>query len=333
VSAVPEYEELVAPPHPVKPASRIAVWTALAVVYVVWGSTFVGVRVTIESMPPQMTAGLRCVAAVPFVALLVVWRRGWRALLVSPRELGSAAVVGTLLLGICNSSVALGVRFVPSGVAALILASIPVFVVMLRAASGDRPGWITWLGVAVGLGGVVWLMLPGAHITGLDGVSVHQRVIWSVVMLVGSLAWAVGTWLSPRLTTPADPMVGSTYQLLIGGSLILVAGFVRGERASALLDVTPRSWVAFAYLVLAGSVLAFSAYVWLVDHAPISLVSTYAYVNPVVAVALASLIVGEPITSGLLVGGAVVVVGVALVVGGERRAAPAPVDAEGTSPT
>ena len=299
----------------IQAASPLAVWSAMWVVYVVWGSTYLAIAVTVETMPPLIALGARFLTACVVLGLALVLRRGPRALAVPWSELRGAVVVGVLLLGVGMGVLTLAEQHVPSGVAALIVAIMPLWVVILRAVSGDRPPLVTWIGVAVGISGVVVLVGPGA-----SGAGSHQRLFWSLAMLVSTACWAFGSFLQPKIATPRDPLVLSFYEMLTGGVALSVVGLLRGERFADMANASTRSWWAWAYLVVVGSLFAYTAFVWLVGHAPLSLVSTYAYVNPVVAVLLGWWILGEPITTSLLVGGAIVVVGVMLVVSAERMA-------------
>jgi drug/metabolite transporter (DMT)-like permease len=233
------------------------------------------------------------------------------------QELRGAIVVGALLLGVGMGVLTLAEQHVPSGVAALIVAIMPLWVVILRAVTGDRPPLVTWLGVAVGLAGVVVLVAPGAS-GGSDAAA--QRLFWSVAMLGSTACWAFGSFLQPKIRTPRDPLLMSFYEMVTGGVALTTVGLLRGEHVTDMAHASARSWWGWGYLVVVGSLFAYTAYVWLVGHAPLSLVSTYAYVNPVVAVLLGWWILGEPLSLSLLIGGAVVVVGVMLVVSAERIA-------------
>ncbi len=310
-----------------KAASPRAVWGAMTVVYLVWGSTYLAIAVVVQSLPAQIMMGLRfgCAAAVMAVAIAAL--RGPSALRVRPRELASAGLVGVLLLGVGLGNVTLAERYVPSGVAALIVAVVPLWAILLRAFTGDRPVPLTWIGVAVGLVGVAVLVRPGGS-ESVGGSDTSTRTLWSLAIVGGTICWAVGSFLAPRIPTPNNPFVLSTYEMLIGGAFLVLLGLLRGERldAAAIERSATSGWVAFLYLFLIGSVVAFTAYVWVLDHAPLSLVMTYAYVNPVVAVALGALLLHEPLTPSILVGGAIVVVGVLLVVQAERLRPPAPED-------
>ncbi|MFI9640417.1 EamA family transporter [Micromonospora sp. NPDC051925] len=299
---------------PTRPA---LIWTALILVYVLWGSTYLGIRVAVESLPPLGSAAVRFSGAALVLAVVLRLRRGPGALRVDRRQFGSAALIGVLLLAGGNGLVVLaesgpsGVA-VPSGIAALLVATVPLLVVVLRTVTGDRPrGW-TFAGVTVGFLGLVLLVLP----RGGSGV---VPLVGALTVVAAATCWSVGSFLSGRLRMPADPFVATVYEMVAGAVVLIGLALTRGElRGFSPTQVTARSWLALVYLMLAGSVVAFTAYVWLLAHAPISLVSTYAYVNPVVAVALGALLVAEPITGQVLLGGAVIVAGVALVVTTER---------------
>jgi drug/metabolite transporter (DMT)-like permease len=305
------------------PASPAATWTALVTVYVVWGSTYLAIRVVVETAPPLLSMGARFLTAGLLLAAILAWRLGPAALRVDRSQLASAALVGFLLLLCGNGFVAIAEQTVPSGLAALLVAATPLWLVILRAGTGDRPRGATVAGTLLGFAGIAVLARPGGH----DG----AVETWGVVLIaVATFCWAQGSFFSSRLPLPRNPFVATTWEMLTGGAFLVLAGLLRGEGGD--LDVgaiEPEAWWALAYLVTLGSLVAFSAYVWLLDNARISLTATYAYVNPVVAVFLGALILDESVTAAILVGGAVVVVGVGLVVGSERprrAAGPGPLD-------
>jgi drug/metabolite transporter (DMT)-like permease len=287
-------------------ASTLNVWLALATVYLVWGSTYLAIAIAVQTLPPLFYSGVRFGSAG---LLLTAWLafRGVD-LRVSGRELAGAAIVGTLLLSLANGLVNVAERTVPSGVAALIVASIPLWIVVYRLVAGERIGRDLLAGVFLGLVGVAILVVPG----GLNGTI---DLLGAFLLFIATLSWALGTFLSPRLATPRNAFVSTAYQMLAGGVVLIVVAVAKGEIA----HVDPstfslRSLVALAYLVLFGSLVAFSAYTWLLQNAPVSLVSTYAFVNPVVAVVLGALVLGEAITANVLIGAAVIVVAVAFIV-------------------
>jgi drug/metabolite transporter (DMT)-like permease len=231
---------------------------------------------------------------------------------VPPRRLLSAGVVGVLLLTGGNGGVAVAEQTVPSGLAALLVAEVPLWLVCLRLLARDTPRRATTAGTALGFVGIAILALPGSHPAG--------TALWGILLIIGAtLCWSSGTFATPRVGMPSNPFVAATYEMVTAGVVLLVAGAAAGEPGRVhLAAVPPRAWLALAYLIVFGSLVAFSAYVWLLRNAPLSLVATYAYVNPVVAVILGALILGEQVTAPILIGGAVVVAGVGLVVSVER---------------
>ncbi|MFE1317988.1 EamA family transporter [Kitasatospora phosalacinea] len=288
-----------------------AVWAALGIVYVVWGSTYLAIRVVVETMPPLLSGALRFGAATLLLGAGLTVRKGWGALRVTRRQFASAFLVGVLLLVGGNGLVVLAERTVPSGLAALMVASVPLWVVLLRRAFGARTGGATLAGVLLGLAGLVVLTAPG--LTGEVGLS-------GLLLVVGAaVVWALGSVLAGRLPMPADPFVASVYEMLAGSLGALALSFARGEPGG--FDpgaVSAASWSGLVYLVLFGSIVAFTSYAWLLQRAPLPLVATYAYVNPVVAVFLGWLFLSEALTWPILLGGGIVVGGVFLVARNER---------------
>lgn len=293
----------------------IRVWTALATIYVVWGSTYLGIMVVIETIPPLFSGGMRFVVAAPLLALGLLWRRGRAAFRMTRREFLGAAVVGVLLLTGGNGMVAVAEQHISSGLAALLVAAVPLWLVLLRVAVRDRPRTLTLIGVLVGFAGVAALSLTG----GTGGSSTAGILI----ITAASLSWSIGSFVSGRIPMPKDPFAASTVEMLAGGVALFVLAVASGERLD-LARVSGPSWAGLGYLILVGSLIGFTSYVWLLGNAPISLVATYAYVNPVVAVVLGVLLLGETVTTGMTVGGLVIVLGVALVVSTERRGTATP---------
>ncbi|MEU6878331.1 EamA family transporter [Streptomyces sp. NPDC046712] len=314
-AADPASEERTSRPAAPGAASRRisgAVWAALGIVYVVWGSTYLGIRIVVETMPPFLSAGFRFVVAGLLLAGLIAWRQGPAALRVSRAQLGSAALVGLLLLLGGNGLVVLAETSIPSGLAALLVAVVPAWVVVLKAVFGQRPTIGGVAGVLLGLAGLAVLTLPG-----LSG---DVRLGGVLLVVVGTLLWSVGSFSSSRLPMPANAFTASAYEMVAGGLGCAALGLIRGEQHGLdLAAFSARSWTALAYLIVFGSLIAFTAYAWLLQTAPISLVATYAYVNPVVAVLLGALVLNESVTWPIAIGGAVVVAGVWLIVSTERR--------------
>lgn len=291
-------------------------WLALGTVYVVWGSTYLAIRVVVETLPPFLSAGVRFIVASAVLAAWLVARDGIGRLRVSWTQLRSAGIVGVSLLLFGNGFVQVGERDVPSGLAALLIGSVPLWVVVYRRIAGEPIGVSTLAGVLLGFAGVGFLALP----RGIGEIA----PIGLAFILVASACWAWGTFVSKRLELPRDPLVSTTLQQLLGGIGLVAAALLTGE----VFQLDPAAWserslVALGYLVVFGSLVAFSAYTWLLVHVPVSKVATYAYVNPVVAVVLGALVLAEPVTATILVGAAMVITAVAFIV---RQQGPAPAE-------
>ncbi|MCW2786613.1 MAG: hypothetical protein JWP74_3130 [Marmoricola sp.] len=301
------------------PAAPGLVAVALVIVYLVWGSTYLGIRVVVKEVPPLVGMGSRFLVAAILLALVLGLRNGFRTLLLPRRELLGCAALGMMLPVLGNGLVSVGEsRGTPSGVTALLIAIAPLMITLFRYAAGDRPRAGSVTGVGLGFAGLVYLVVAGNHATGSG--SGHLPLWPALIVLFASTCWAFGSWVQPRLPLPQDAFVMTVHEMWTGGVVLLVAGTVGGERLHPS-SYSPHIWFAWGYLVVFGSMLAFSAYVWLLGNAPISLVATYAYVNPVVAVVLGAVILDEPITAAVVVGGAVIVVAVAIVISSERRRA------------
>jgi len=305
------------------PTGRIV--TALGSVYLVWGSTYLAIRFAIETLPPFLMAGVRFLIAG---AILYAWVRGRGAARPTRAQWGGAAVVGGLLLLGGNGSVVWAEQYVDSGPTALLVATVPFWMVLLDwlRPGGRRPRTTVWLGVGLGLVGIVLLVGPG-ELVGGQGLYLPG----AMVLLAASLLWSVGSLLSRTVPKPDASFLGIAMQMLSGGALLLVASVVAGEPARFVLDdVTLRSVAALAYLVVFGSIIGYASYVWLLGVAPASLVSTYAYVNPVIAVFLGWLLADERVTARTVVAAGIIVGAVALItVIRERPRAEAPKGAAG----
>jgi drug/metabolite transporter (DMT)-like permease len=298
---------------------------ALATVYIVWGSTYLAIRVMVETMPPLLAAGARFgLAGAIFLLVLRVSREGRQRVRATPRQLAGAALIGSLLCFGGNGLVTVAEQEVPSGLAALIIGSIPLWVVVLRAVNRERVPRATFAGVAVGFVGLAVLVLPGDR--------PGDAALWGVLTCVAAaICWATGSYYSRRAPLPEDTLASTGWQMLFGGLGMIPVGVLAGEAGELRLDAfSGDSLLAFAYLVVVGSLLAFSAYTWLLKNAPVSLVSTYAYVNPVIAILLGWAILDEEITLTIVVGALAIVASVAAVVrreAAERARVPAEVDA------
>lgn len=284
-----------------------AVVGALLTVYIAWGSTYLATAIAVETMPPLIQTGVRFFISGLLIGLFLMLRGGWAALRVSPRQLLAAGLIGTGLIGGGTGLLSISLQYIPSGVGALVVAITPLWLVLFRLIAGERPRWQTWAGVLLGFLGVALLVRPQG------GAS-----LFLLLPILGAFTWALASFMAPRVGLPLSLFVAAVWEMLIGGAVTAGMGWFVGESWGEFGRATTASWVGFAYLAVIGAV-AFTAYTWLLGHAPISLVGTYAFVNPVVAVVLGALILAEPITRSLIIDGALVVAGVALVVLGERR--------------
>jgi drug/metabolite transporter (DMT)-like permease len=298
------------------------VWAALLIVYFVWGSTYLAISVVDQTMPPLLAAGVRHLTAGAVLFVLLLLRFGRSALRISRQEFLGGAFIGLALLLGGNGLVVLAETSVPSGLTALIIAIVPLFVVLLRRIYGERVYGGTYLGVAIGFGGVAVLIVP----RGITG----QVDLGGMLLLLGaSLSWAIGSYFSRQLPLPKDPLASTGTQMLVGGGTLLIAGLLLGESNAVRFDgFSTASVAALAYLILFGSVLAYTAYTWLLQHASVSRVATYAYVNPLVAIVLGTLLLNEKIDVFILIGAAMIVASVILVIRTEQTRAPTPTPTE-----
>jgi drug/metabolite transporter (DMT)-like permease len=294
------------------------IWISLWTVYIIWGSTYFAIAYVIETMPPLISMGIRFLLAGILLSALVVARRGVQEFRIPIPEIRTSAVMGFVLLGFSLGNVAVSEKHVPSGVVALIIAALPLWIAIFRTIAKDAPSARGWLGVLVGFAGVALLMKPGsiASVSGEDS----RTVVFSMFMvLIGNIAWALGTYLAPRFPLPKNALVFTAIEMAAGGASLIVAGLVRGETFADFFDASPTSWIWFWYLILFGSIIAYTAYQYLVANAPVALTATYAYVNPIAAVSLGAIFRNEIITREYAIGGLIILLGVILVVSGERR--------------
>jgi drug/metabolite transporter (DMT)-like permease len=284
------------------------VWMCLGIVYVVWGSTYLAISIADETMPPLLTSGVRFMLAGAIVWVVLRVRRGRERMRVTGEQVVSCGIIGALLVAGGNGLVMVGELHVPSGVAALIIASVPLWVVVYRWIGGERVPGATLAGVALGFAGVALLLLPG-------GSGGDTRFLSLMFLVLAAPCWALGSYLSKRRALPADPFLSTALQMMLGGAVSALAGMSSGELADVDVGAfSGRSLASFAYLIAIGSLVAFTAYVWLLQHAPISKVATYAYVNPVIAIFLGWAILSEHVTATIVAGAAIVVASVAGIV-------------------
>ncbi|HEX4734173.1 MAG TPA: GNAT family N-acetyltransferase [Thermoleophilaceae bacterium] len=288
------------------------VWLALGSIYLIWGSTYLAIRVMVETVPPLLGAGFRfLIAGAVFYAFLAV-RRGLTAVRFSAPQLLAATGAGTLLCFGGNGLVTVAEQKVPSGIAATLIASVPLWIILFRRFSKDPINRVALVGVLIGFAGVGVLMLPGERPAGLSMGPM-------LVVVLAAACWAIGSYYPRRWPLPPDTMLSTSLQMLTSGAIMVVVGAAFGEFGKVdPSGFSTKSIAGFIWLVTAGSLVAYTAYTWLLKNAPISKVSTYAYVNPVVAIFLGWLLLDETITGTIVVGATLIVASVALVVSRER---------------
>lgn len=292
------------------------VWAVLLVVYVVWGSIYLGINVAIKDLPALGSMAARFLVAGLLMAGWAAARHGWRVLAMSRTQVQHVVLLGILLLGLGNGGNALGQLLgVPSGTTALIIATVPTFVMLLELIEGKRPGLLAVAGLVLGFLGLAILVSgkgSGAGSLSLVGVA-------SIV--IAAFTWALGSWMQPRLTMPTNHTAAAAHQMLAAGAFLVILAIASGE--SWPTSVGSPSLIALGYLVVAGSIIGFTSYSWLLGRAPLGLIATHTFVNPVVAVALGALILDEAVTGSLVVGGGLIVASVVVAVVAQVRRRPA----------
>jgi drug/metabolite transporter (DMT)-like permease len=292
------------------------VWAAILILYLAWGSTYLGIRIAVGSIPPFVMAAVRfAIAGAVLLGVVYVLRRGDVAR-PSLREWRDTFIVGAFLLGGGMGAVSWGEQTVPSGIAALMIAMMPVWIAVFgRIFLRERLPMAATIGIATGLLGVAILVGPSLFVDrSLDPAGV-------VALILSPISWAAGSlFAANRARLPADPFVTTGMQMLAGSTVLAVAAILSGEATSVHLEsITTNSIIAFVYLTIVGSLIAFTAYAWVLRRAPLPLIATYAFVNPIVAVVLGWLVLQEAITPRQVLAGAVIVVGVALIVAAGSR--------------
>ena len=287
------------------------VWTALWIVYLVWGSTYFAIKVSVRTLPPLLSAGFRFTLAGLLLAAILAVRR--TPLRVPWREASAAAGVGTALLACGVGVVTLAETRIDSSVAAVIAGSVPLQVILWRTLAREHVATATKLSAVVGLAGLLLIIIP-------TGVSGGSTAVGLAMMLGASFAWSTGSFVSRRMPLPQNPFVATVYEMLGGGAVLVVAALALGEAGDISPDgVSAASLAAWLYLAIAGSLIAFTAYAWLLHHAPISQVVTHQYVNPLVAIALGALLLGETLDITTAIGALIVIGAVFATIRSESR--------------
>lgn len=293
-------------PSPTRRQRRLAYFAWVAVC-LIWGTTYFGIRVSLESMPPALMGGLRWTIAGLLLLVYVVARGGTRP----PRSRwGTVALLAFLLLGLGNGGVVFAEQWVPSGLTAVMVASSPFWMAAVEACfkDGERLRGAGLAGLLIGFSGILVLVWPELTL----GEAGNRGFVAGIIALqVASLGWSLGSSYSRRHAREDDVLGMTAYQMLAGGVMMIIAGTVRGEWSD--LFFTPRTAAALAYLSTIGAIGGFVAYTYALRHLPVSFVSLYAYINPVIAVALGVLLLAEPFTSRMAIAAALVFLGVAVV--------------------
>jgi drug/metabolite transporter (DMT)-like permease len=282
---------------------KTKLWTALIALYIVWGSTYLAIRFSVETIPPFLHASLRFLISG---AILFIWRRMAGDPVPTKGNWKSTAIVGTLLLLGGNGLVALAEKNVPSGIAALMISTSPFWLVMFESfrTGGTKPNWQSILGLVIGFTGVFFLIGP-AEITG----SGQKFDTFGVILLLcAPFLWSLGSIYARGADMPKSTLMSTGMQMLAGAASLFIVSVVTGElNGFSFGDVSMRSWWGLIYLITFGSLVGFVSYGWLLHNAPVSLLSTYAYVNPVVAVFLGWLLANEELNARIAVASAIII--------------------------
>ena len=291
-----------------KSPSTWAIWAALIAVYLVWGSTYLAIRFAVATIPPFMMASARFLTAG---VILFIWRRASGDSVPSKVEWRSAAIVGMFLLLGGNGGVVWAEKRVVSSVAALMVASTPLWMVLIDALrpGGKKPSVSAILGIVIGFIGIALLIGPEQLIGGEGSVD----LVGALVLLMAAFLWSLGSLYSRTAKLPESPLLGTSMEMLVGGACLLLLSFITGEwHGLDLGAVTTTSWFSLGYLIAFGALVGYTSYTWLLRVAPTPLVSTYAYVNPVVAVVLGYFLADEPLTLRSLLATIIIVSAVVL---------------------
>jgi drug/metabolite transporter (DMT)-like permease len=299
----------------IRPArtSPALLWAGLATIYVVWGTTYLGIRVGVETIPPFFLSGIRYSLAGAILFAWVAFRGGLKAGWPTRRQRVSAVLTGTGLVALGNGALSWGEIYLPSGPAAIFIATVPLWMTVLARVFQKEPISLpAAIGLGIGLAGIIVLVGPAA----LQG----GPLVAMLACLLAALGWAAATVYSRSAPFPNNPFLVAGMQMFAGGVVVLIFSAVSGDAARFNpAAVSVRSGLAFVYLLFIGAILGFGVFMWLVKVAPLPILGTYAYVNPVVAVILGHFLLGEQITLRTVIGGGVIVLGVALIVATQSR--------------
>jgi drug/metabolite transporter (DMT)-like permease len=279
------------------------IWFALLALYIVWGSTYLGIKVAIETIPPFFQASIRFLISG---LILVIWQRSAGQEMPTRKQWVSTGIVGTLLLLGGNGLVSWAEQFIPSGIAALIIGSVPMFLVVAEAIrpNGVKPTWRAIVGLLIGFVGIFILVGPAE----ISGSETHLNTFGVIALLSACLLWSIGSIYSKTADLPKSSLMNTGAQMLMGSvSLFIVSGLSGELTGWDVTAVSSRSLYGLLYLILAGSLIGFASYGWLLQNAPISLVATYAYVNPIVAVLLGVWLADEALEPRIWLASAIII--------------------------
>jgi drug/metabolite transporter (DMT)-like permease len=288
---------------------KTKIWLALLALYIVWGSTYLAILFAVETIPPFLSAGIRFLVSG---GILFLWRWAARDRMPTKRQWRSTAVVGIFLLLGGNGLVSFAEQRIASGIAALIVGTVPLWLVLIEALrpGGVRPSWQAILGLIIGFGGIYLLVGPSELNVG----SLQFDTIGIGAVILASFLWSIGSIYSRGADMPASSLMATGAEMLIGSAALFAVSGLLGEwRNFDLAAVSTQSWLGLAYLITFGSLVGFVSYIWLLKNAPVSLVATYAYVNPLVAVFLGAWLADEAINARILVAGLVIIGSVILI--------------------
>jgi drug/metabolite transporter (DMT)-like permease len=296
---------------------KTKIWLALLALYLVWGSTYFGIKVAIETIPPFFQAAVRF-----FISglILIIWQRAAGNELPTRKQWISTAIIGTLLLLGGNGLVSWAEQTIPSGIAAIIIGTIPMFLVIAEAIrpKGVKPTWRAIVGLLIGFAGIFILVGPGEF----SGNSIPLNPIGVVVLLCACMLWATGSIFSKSADLPKSSLMTTGAEMLMGSLGLVIVSMLTGElHGWHIAQVSARSLIGLTYLITIGSLLGFGSYIWLLQNAPISLVATYAYVNPIVAVLLGNWLGNEPLEPRIGVATAIIIGSVIFINSGRTKAA------------
>lgn len=290
-------------------ASAFSVTASLAIIYFVWASTYVGTAFVVEEIDPYTGSGFRFILAGLLLFLFIIITKGPKALLVTKKQIRNAMFIGFILIGLSSPLLGVAAQQIPSGLIALLVAMTPIFIAILRFIFGDIPSIKTILGIIIGFTGVIVVLV----------IPTVSNNLFIIICLISNIVWAIGSFWAQKIELPKSPLTTAAIETLFGGMCAVLIGALRGERTSSFFSASEsETWIAFIYISVMGAI-AYSAYAFLLVNTPISLVATHAFVNPVVAIFLGNLLRNEKISLSIILSCVIVVVGIALVVLGEKK--------------